>query len=57
MENNIRKVQDVFKSTELWKHFASVAENKNILAIEKLIDFAAPILDRIIEHIPYLYSP
>lgn len=52
MDNQPVKIQDVFYETKLWKQFQVVAAQKNSLLVKELIDFAFPILDRIVETFP-----
>jgi len=45
-------IRNLFENTSLWKHYTSISEPDKIVFLNKLIDFAIPILDRIIETFP-----
>jgi len=46
------KIKDLFKKTKLWEQLESKKEHTKISLIEELVDYALPLLDRIIETFP-----
>lgn len=51
-EDVLKKVEEVFYKTAIWKHFDEKAENESKVMVENLVKYCAPILDRIIETFP-----
>ena len=50
--NTPRKIEDIFKTTKIWKHFESIVSHENATLVETLTSDAIGILDKIIETFP-----
>jgi len=47
-----KRVSDVFRDTKIWKHFIGISDPDKVTMVNELVEYAIPILDRIIETFP-----
>lgn len=48
----MKKTEEVYYTTKIWKHFESISSHENIERVKDLVEYANPILDRIVETFP-----
>jgi hypothetical protein len=49
---NLKKIQEIYRQTEIWKHFSTISSTEKQSVVGNLVDDASSILDRIIETFP-----